>query len=405
MINFSKKNQYIFYTRELSLQPDTAHEIHDVLCANAAANLGYSSVLMYPDKKKSSANLLSLIYLEKPKKPDREFIEFYDVQEKLKIAALPMPWPIDQIGGKFTNYSTVVTKYFLPVHIRPNSKVVHTRDWNFVKAAVKNKIPTIYERHYFQDQKYEPEIVHSSYFKIAITQSEPIRQSLIEYGMPPEKVIWLHNGFNQSFSIRRPKEAEIWRKELLINRRQHLVVYSGALYPFKGVDLLIDSAKELPEIQFVITGGTEAQVQAYQQLARDKNIENVEFLGWILPRERLVSLFQAADILVHPHCAGKSADFTNPVKFFQYMAAGTPIVATEIPPLMEFKASPLIASWCTPDDPHKLAQCILHTLETYPRKIDGYAASIDFAQQFSWENRITKILSYIEEAQRPPIMV
>lgn len=67
MINFSKKNQYIFYTRELSLQPDTAHEIHDVLCANAAANLGYSSVLMYPDKKKSSANLLSLIYLENPK--------------------------------------------------------------------------------------------------------------------------------------------------------------------------------------------------------------------------------------------------------------------------------------------------------------------------------------------------
>ncbi|MHC5830985.1 MAG: glycosyl transferase family 1, partial [Nostoc sp.] len=91
-------------------------------------------------------NLLSLIYPYQPKRPGREFIEFYDVQEKLKIAALPMPWPIDQIGGKFTNSSTVVTKYYLPVHILPNTKVVHTRDWNFVKAAVKNKIPTIYER-------------------------------------------------------------------------------------------------------------------------------------------------------------------------------------------------------------------------------------------------------------------
>ncbi|WP_257237174.1 glycosyltransferase [Nostoc sp. 'Peltigera malacea cyanobiont' DB3992] len=86
------------------------------------------------------------------------------------------------------------------------------------------------------------------------------------------------------------------------------------------------------------------------------------------------------------------------------MAAGTPIVATEIPPLMEFKTSPLIASWCTPDNPHKLAQSIQHTLETYPRKIEGYAASIDFAQQFSWENRILKILSYVEEDQRPPIL-
>ncbi|MFN6530147.1 glycosyltransferase family 4 protein [Nostoc sp. ChiSLP03a] len=404
MVNSSKKNQYIFYTGELSFKPDTAHEIHDVLCANAAANLGYSSVLIYPDKKNYYVNLLSLIYPYKPKSPDKEFIEFYDVQEKLKMAALPMPWPIDKIGGKFTNSSTVVTKYYLPVHILPHTKVVHTRDWNFVKAAVKNKVPTIYERHYFQDRKFEQDIIHSPYFKIAITQSEPIRQSLIENGMPPEKVVWLHNGFNQSFLIRQPESAERWRQELLINGRKHLVVYSGALYPFKGVDLLIDSAKELPEIQFVITGGTEAQVQAYQQIARDKNVENVKFLGWILPRERLVSLFQAADILVHPHCAGKSADFTNPVKFFQYMAAGTPIVATEIPPLMEFKTSPLIASWCTPDNPHKLAESIQHTLETYPRKLEGYAASIDFAQQFSWENRITKILSYVEEDQRPPIL-
>lgn len=117
MINSSNKNQYIFYTGEPSLQPDTAHEILDVFCANAAANLGYSSILIYPDKKKYSVNLLSLIYPYQPKIPDREFIEFYDVQEKLKIAPLPMPWPIDKIGGKFTNFSTVVTKYYLPVHI------------------------------------------------------------------------------------------------------------------------------------------------------------------------------------------------------------------------------------------------------------------------------------------------
>lgn len=405
MLNTSKKNQYIFYTGELSLQPDTAHEIHDVLCANAAANLGYSSVLAYPDKKNHSVNLLSLINPYQPRKPDREFIEFYDVQEKLKIAPLPMPWPIDKIGGKFTNSSTVVSKYYLPVHILPNTKIIHTRDWNFVKAAVKNKIPTIYERHYFQDQKFEPEIVSSPYFKIAITQSEPIRESLIQYGMPPEKVVWLHNGFNQTFLVRQPQEAETWRQKLLLNGCKHLVVYSGALYPFKGIDVLIDAAKELPEIQFVITGGTEAQVQAYEQLAREKQVENVKFLGWILPRERLVSLFQAADILAHPHCSGKSANFTNPVKFFQYMAAGTPIVVTEIPPLMEFKASPLVASWCTPDKPHEFAKSIQYALEAYPRKIEGYGATIDFAQQFSWENRITKILSYVEKDLRPPIIV
>ncbi|BAY26889.1 group 1 glycosyl transferase [Calothrix sp. NIES-2100] len=405
MNNSSRKNQYIFYTAELSLKPDTAHEIHDVLCANAAANLGYSSVLVYPDRGNRFVNPLSLLSPYQPRRPNAEFIEFYDVEQKLKVAPLPMPWPIDQVGGKYTNSSTVVTKYYLPFHLLPHTKTVHTRDWNFAKAAVKNQIFTIYERHYYQDQKFEPEIVHSPYFKIAITQSEPIRESLIEYGMPADKVVWLHNGFNQSFLVRQPQEAQAWRQELLTDECKYLVVYSGALYPFKGIDVLIDSAKELPEVQFVITGGTESQVQGYEQIVKNKHIENIKFLGWILPRERLVSLFQAADILAHPHCSGKSANFTNPVKFFQYMASGTPIVATEIPPLMEFKNSPLIATWSEPDNAHEFAQAIKYALEVYPRKIEGYAASIDFAHQFSWENRITKILNYLEDYMRPQIIL
>lgn len=404
MTTTTTANQYIFYTAGLSFQPDTAHEIHDVLCANAAANLGYSSVLIYPDQQSHNLTPLSLFSPYHPQTPHPEFIKFYDVDAKLKIAPLPLPWPLDKIRSKFTDSRTVINKYYLPIHILPQTKIVHTRDWNFVEAAVKNKIPTIYERHYFQDKRFPPEIVTSPYFQIAITQSEPIRQSLIEYGMPPEKVVWLHNGFNQTFLIRQPEAAAKWRQELLVDGGKYLVVYSGALYPFKGIDVLIDAAKQLPEIQFAITGGTDSQVEAYQQQAQAKNVENIQFLGWILPRERLVSLFQAADILAHPHCSGKSADFTNPVKFFQYMASGTPMVVTEIPPLMQFKESPLIASWCQPDNPHELANAILNALAKYPRKIEGYAASIDFAQQFSWENRISKILNYVQKDMRPQII-
>jgi glycosyltransferase involved in cell wall biosynthesis len=395
------KNQYLFYTRNVSQQPDTAHEIHDVLCANAAANLGYASVLVHPEPKRGSLNTLSLFSPYQPKPPDQDFIEFYDVQDKLKVASLPMPWPIDCVGGKFTASSTIVTRYYLPFHLLSQTRIVHTRDWNFVQAAVKNRIPTIYERHYFQKEKVPKAIAENPFLQIAITQSEIIRQSLIEQGFPPEKVVWLHNGFEQSFLLRQPEEAATWRKELLTDESQPLVVYSGALYPFKGIDVLIDAAKKLPQVQFAITGGKTEQVTAYQQLAKEKQVENIKFLGWVLPRQRLVSLFQAADILVHPHCSGKSANFTNPVKFFQYMASGTPIVITEIPPLMPFKEMPLAAVWCEPDNPDQLAQALKQALEIYPRKIAGYINNIELAKPFSWENRIDKILSYVDESLRP----
>lgn len=395
---------YIFFARELSLQPNTAHEIHDVTCANAAANLGYPAVLVYPDHKQAAHNPLNWIYPFRPRQPEEKFIEFYDAQEKLKVVPLPMPWPIDRIITKLTNSSTVVSRYYFPIHILPHTKIVHTRDWNFVKVAIKHGIPIIYERHYYQEKQFEPEIVNNPLFQIAITQSEIIRESLIKYGMPPEKVVWLHNGFEQSFLVRQPQASEAWRRELLADKYKHLVVYSGALYPFKGVDLLVDVAKELPHIKFALTGGTESQVQHYQQLAREKQVDNVEFLGWILPRQRLASLLQAADILAHPHSAGEAANFTNPGKFFQYIASGNPIVVTEIPPLMEFKSSSIVSCWCEPNNPIAFAQSIQQALNTYPRRIEGYQDSIDFAQQFSYENRINRIISYVEESLRPQLI-
>ncbi|MBW4507862.1 MAG: glycosyltransferase [Scytonematopsis contorta HA4267-MV1] len=395
------ENKYIFFSRSISLQPDTAHEIHDVSCANAAANLGYSSVLVFPEQNKNNKNILDLLSPFHCRKPDNNFKEFYDVQENLDIFTLPMPWPIHKVAKKWLNSSTVASKYYLPFHLLPHTKIVHTRDWYFARAAVKNKIPIIYERHYFQEKTFESEIVNSPYFQVAITQSEAVRESLIEYGMPSEKTVWLHNGFDNSFLVRQPEAAEEWRKELLINGQQFLVVYSGALYGFKGIEVLIDAAKQLPHIQFAITGGTEGQIKNYQHQAKEKQVENINFLGWILPRQRLSILFQAADVLAHPHCSGEAANFTNPVKFFQYMASGTPIAVTMIPPLMTFKKSPLIAEWCEPDDPYQFAECIKHTLDKYPRKVEGYPDSINLANQFTWEKRAERIISYVDESLRP----
>jgi len=151
-----------------------------------------------------------------------------------------------------------------------------------------------------------------------VTVVDTVRESMIQNGMPPEKVITLHSGFNQSFMLRYPEAAKEWRKKLMPDQRKQLVVYAGGLYRFKGVDLLIDVAKILPKIQFIFAGGDRSQVQFYKQLARQKNIKNVTFLGYIL-HDRLQSLLQAADVLAHPHCSGNAATFTSPLKLFEYM--------------------------------------------------------------------------------------
>lgn len=140
---------YIVYSHQISLQPNTAHEIHDVQCADAAANLGYPTVLVYPDSQPTNFKLFNFLLPFQPQPPSQELIEFYDIQSNLKTAPLLLPQQLP-FKNKFTHPSTIICKYYFPLHIFPKTKVLHTRDWNCAKAAVLNKIPTIYESHYFQ---------------------------------------------------------------------------------------------------------------------------------------------------------------------------------------------------------------------------------------------------------------
>ena len=105
-------------------------------------------------------------------------------------------------------------------------------------------------------------------------------------------------------------------------------------------------------------------------------------------------LFRSADVLVHPHRSGEAANFTNPLKFFEYLASGTPIVATEIPPLIPFKSAKIAAGWCQPDNLTEFAQCLNYVRQTYPRKLKGHTENLSFARQFTWEERALKIMNY-----------
>ncbi|MEG5162495.1 glycosyltransferase family 4 protein [Microcoleus sp. AT3-A2] len=394
---------YVFFTRNILPQPNVASLVQVAHSANATANLGYPAVLVYLRKGWSALNPVDWLFPFQPRKPDDKLAKIYNIQDKLKVADLPMPWPIDLWDSKWTSASTIVSKYYLPIHLLKSTKIVHSRDWNFVKAAVKNGIPAIYEQHHHENKQFESEIVRNPLFQISVTVADTVRDSMILNGMPPEKVITLHNGFNHLFLARQTEAAQNWRQQLLEDDRQHLAVYAGGLYPFKGVDMLVDVAKELPLVQFAIAGGDSSQVTAYQQLAKSKQVNNIKFLGY-LPQNQLASLLQAADVLTHPHCLTEAATFTSPLKFFDYMASGTPIVATEIASLMEFKSGNIAATWCEPDNPHQFAQSIRDSLTKYPRKSEGYAETLNFVKQFSWENRIEKILSYVDDKVRSQII-
>jgi glycosyltransferase involved in cell wall biosynthesis len=390
---------YLFFTSN-ELPQSRADLVQVTNCANAAGNLGYPTVLTYLKRDRAANNPKYWLWPFRPQPPDCDLRRFYSLQTALQVAPLAVPGWCDRV--RWLHPSTVVCKYYLPLYLRPVTQLVHTRDWNFVKAAIRNGIAAIYEHHHHEDKQFEAAIVQHPLFQVAVTVADSVRNSMMAQGMPPDKVVKIHNGFNRAFLDRHPQDAQAWRNQLLAASFEHLVVYAGALYPFKGVDLLLEVAQFLPQVRFAFAGGSSEQVETYRQQARDRQLHNAVFLGF-LPHDRLTSLLQAADVLAHPHLSGAASTFTSPLKFFEYLAAARPIVATEIASLQEFRSTSALVHWCEPDNPVQFHLCLQQVLATHAYGTSEDAIAMQLVQQFSWENRIAKILSYVEPNYRPSI--
>jgi glycosyltransferase involved in cell wall biosynthesis len=118
------------------------------------------------------------------------------------------------------------------------------------------------------------------------------------------------------------------REELGIRRNQRVILYTGNFAAYQGVELLLEAfqrARQIrPELALVCVGATEKEsAERSEARAADSQV-------FILPRQprRQIPVFlELADFLVLPRVAVDNV----PLKLFDYMASGTPIIATRGP--------------------------------------------------------------------------
>lgn len=392
-------DRYLFYVKE-ELPKPAAHLIQVVQCANAAANLGFPTWLAYPEWGRRAARPWRWWWPLRPQPASSAFRKFYNTESSLRLLPLAQPWPIGTLQHKLTSSSTAVCKYYWPLFLKHRTRLVHTRDWNFTKAAIQAGVPVVYECHHFLAKPYEAAIVHSPLLQVAVTVVDTVKTNMVQNGMPKEKIAVIPNGFNRQFLERHPAAAVEWRDRLLNHQFEQLVVYAGALYPFKGIDLLLAVAQFFPQVKFAIAGGPPTQQQHYQDQIRQRGLRNVTLLGF-LAQQDLAALLQAADVLAHPHLSGEAASFTSPLKLFDYLASGTPIVASSIASLNNLQSETAIAAWCEPDSVDDFVHALRSNLQAYPWQAAGYPAGRDYVRQFSWEKRILQIMERVEPQFHP----
>jgi glycosyltransferase involved in cell wall biosynthesis len=176
------------------------------------------------------------------------------------------------------------------------------------------------------------------------------------------------------------------------------VMYVGQLLPWKGVEVLVQAMAELPpHIHCEVVGGDSAgqRVAELSALARDAGVgDRIAFRGFV-PHGAIGAAYRRADCLLLPNSRTVIGGFcSSPIKLFEYMASGVPIVASDLPSIREVLSHNENAVLVEPDSPRALAAGIRTVLEDSALASRLAARARREVPEFSWDRRTDRLVDF-----------
>jgi glycosyltransferase involved in cell wall biosynthesis len=120
------------------------------------------------------------------------------------------------------------------------------------------------------------------------------------------------------------------RASLGLDPSTPVILYTGTFEHYQGLDLLFRAAARVarrrPDARFVLAGGRPEQVEAARRDAAAAGAGDVVLFAGQRPSGEIPAFLAAADVLVSPRSTGTN----TPLKIYQYLRSGCPIVATRL---------------------------------------------------------------------------
>jgi glycosyltransferase involved in cell wall biosynthesis len=185
----------------------------------------------------------------------------------------------------------------------------------------------------------------------------------------------------------------------LSEERPARVVYAGQLYPWKGVDVLVEAMAHVEDAWLVILGGFagESDWARIRALVAERGLAERTELPGTVPQAQVADELRRAAVVVVPFLKSVMTErHTSPIKAFEAMAAGRPIVCTDLPASREFLRHGENALLVPPGDAASLATAIQRALSDASLAQRIARAAYDEAPRFSWDARAVQLRELME---------
>ncbi len=365
----------IVYIHNIMMPGPEANTVQVAKMCSAFAGLGHSVTLMaLPDAHGDDYS--------------HRLLTHYGVKHRFSVS------PLSSLGGR---PSIAALSGALSARNR-QPDILYTRTPHVALATCMAGLPTLFEIHTDVDGFsrlgrfcFEKFLSNPNLLGL-VAISDPLARHLHQaYPALPHPIIVAHDGADE------PSLEVAPAKSLRFS-----VGYVGSLYEGKGVELVVEIARLCRWADFHIVGGSPNE--RLNLIARRRPPPNVHFRGRI-PHADVERALAGFDALLAPYqdrvlaADGRTntARWMSPLKVFEYMASGSPIVASRIPAIEDLLSHDETALLCAPTKPREWAHA-LRAISTDRERASrlGGAARQRLIDRHTWERRAAYILDALQ---------
>jgi glycosyltransferase involved in cell wall biosynthesis len=198
-----------------------------------------------------------------------------------------------------------------------------------------------------------------------------------------------------------PLSRDEARRKLDLPADAFIVGYAGLTFAYRRLDLLVEAFAHIAgsgdNMLLLLVGGRESEVRELREQARKLGIDAGRIVtpGQV-SHEKAALYLQASDVLVIPDTVTQMT--ASPLKLFEYMAAGKPVVLRDLPALREIVDDDS-AEFFPGGDALALAASIVRLMRDSERSAEVARNAHKRSQGYTYRARAEKIVEVVKSCR------
>ncbi|MGP9838278.1 glycosyltransferase [Arthrobacter sp. 179] len=215
-----------------------------------------------------------------------------------------------------------------------------------------------------------------------------VRDELIRRGVEPGRITLLPNAADPYEFAPLPAGREILGR-IQTSKTSTVIGYAGSVLDYEGPQLLVEAFSRAvqirPELVLLVVGDGPALAAMKQRAAELLPANSVVFAGRA-PSSEIPRYLSAMDIVVCPRLSNQITEMVSPLKPLEAMAAGRPVVASDVAPLVDIFGHDADRGLIFPaGDTDAMARALVELADNPERRADiGRAARSWVVEHRSW---------------------